>query len=102
MYCGNCGKELPNDANFCLKCGKPQGATVQAEVPFWEMCEIYFFDKPKGFFSSAGQFWAEAIGPKGRYNAGASEPLKGTGGSIDVFDNVGLYGDENKLHDALH
>jgi hypothetical protein len=102
MFCGNCGKELPNDANFCLKCGKPQGTTVQAEAPFWEMCEIYFFAKSKGLFSSVGYFWTEAIGPKGKYNAGQSESLIGTGVSVDVFDNVTEYGDTKKLHEALH
>jgi hypothetical protein len=24
MYCGSCGQELPDDANFCLRCGAPQ------------------------------------------------------------------------------
>ena len=24
MFCSFCGKELPNDASFCLQCGKPQ------------------------------------------------------------------------------
>ena len=26
MYCMECGKALPDDANFCLRCGTPQGA----------------------------------------------------------------------------
>lgn len=24
MFCSNCGTQLPDDANFCLKCGQPQ------------------------------------------------------------------------------
>lgn len=24
MFCTNCGKELPNDAKFCNRCGAPQ------------------------------------------------------------------------------
>ena len=31
MFCVKCGTELPDDANFCLKCGKVLKATVQAE-----------------------------------------------------------------------
>ena len=26
MFCMNCGKELPDDARFCLQCGRPQTA----------------------------------------------------------------------------
>lgn len=39
IYCPQCGKELPDDANFCLKCGKPlKGATQPASQaePRWE------------------------------------------------------------------
>src|SRR5947209_4402220 len=32
MFCVNCGKELPDDANFCLACGKPQRSTLQQAV----------------------------------------------------------------------
>ena len=31
MYCSNCGTQLPDDANFCLRCGKPQKAVVPTE-----------------------------------------------------------------------
>lgn len=30
MYCAKCGQQLPDDANFCLKCGAPQKAGVSA------------------------------------------------------------------------
>lgn len=26
MFCKYCGQELPEEANFCLKCGRPLGA----------------------------------------------------------------------------
>ena len=77
MFCMNCGKELPDDANFCLKCGKPQNASALAEVeePVWETCEIVWNYKKKGGMLSNDKlmFWAKAIGPKGEYNAGESE-----------------------------
>src|SRR5437868_5322663 len=31
MYCMNCGKELPDDANFCLRCGKPTANKPSSE-----------------------------------------------------------------------
>lgn len=97
MFCGNCGKELPDDANFCLKCGKPQGATVQAEESRWEICEIRADGKPKGFFHSINWYWAEAVGPKGRYNAGESERLQ-----IDLVTRDCAYGDIKKRDNALN
>lgn len=35
MFCNNCGKEMPNDANVCPNCGKPvegSDVVVNAEV----------------------------------------------------------------------
>ncbi len=44
MFCVNCGTQLPDDANFCGKCGTPQksGSRI-GEGPTgtkWETCEI--------------------------------------------------------------
>jgi hypothetical protein len=64
MYCTNCGYQLPNDANFCLKCGRPQKAGVQVEEPRWETCEIE--DIWGGLTLKA-----VAVGPSGRYIAAA-------------------------------
>jgi hypothetical protein len=33
MFCINCGVELPEDSNFCLKCGKPQHSASGASTP---------------------------------------------------------------------
>ena len=46
MFCSKCGAQLPEDANFCLKCGKPQrasaGVTKDAapSVRHWEYREF--------------------------------------------------------------
>jgi hypothetical protein len=32
LSCNKCGSELPDDANFCYKCGKPTAKTVVEEV----------------------------------------------------------------------
>lgn len=98
MFCGNCGKGLPEDANFCLKCGKPQRATLQAEEPRWEFCELRAEGKPKGFSGSITWYWAEAVGPKGRYNAGESEQLRST----DIYSRECRYGDIKKRDNALN
>lgn len=33
MFCAKCGKELPDDAQFCIKCGHPLSATVLPTSP---------------------------------------------------------------------
>src|SRR5437016_2133275 len=76
MYCLNCGQELPDEASFCWKCGRPQKAEVQAQVeqPRWETCEIKHTVVGKNSIFGAGtlKFVAVAIGPNGRYWAAES------------------------------
>ena len=33
MFCTRCGTELPENANFCLKCGVRTARGVEAKVP---------------------------------------------------------------------
>src|SRR5436305_242598 len=46
MFCTNCGYQMPDDANFCQKCGRPQNqsagtASVRTDAePQWERMEI--------------------------------------------------------------
>ncbi len=46
MFCTNCGKELPDDANYCLKCGHPQKQSAVARQPIsspatkYEICTL--------------------------------------------------------------
>jgi hypothetical protein len=45
MFCVKCGTKLPDDANFCLKCGKSQNSTsdTSARLPIqakWEYKEL--------------------------------------------------------------
>ena len=40
MYCVKCGTQLPDHANFCLKCGAPQRGGVAATVPPRRVVEI--------------------------------------------------------------
>ena len=73
MFCSNCGIQLPDDANFCLKCGKPQKAGIQVDEPKWETCEIKWTSSQRNLIANHKmQFWADAIGPNGSYNAGES------------------------------
>jgi hypothetical protein len=71
MFCNDCGTELPDEANFCWKCGKPQREDIRVERPRWEICEITY-PSPWVFLCWGHKFWADAIGPQGRYNAGDS------------------------------
>jgi hypothetical protein len=81
MFCSKCGTQLPDEANFCWKCGKPQKAGASAEKGQYETCEITFETlKEAGFFSRATteRFYAHAVHPtRGVYRAGESSPVKG-------------------------
>jgi hypothetical protein len=80
MFCSNCGTELPNEANFCWKCGRPQKPDVEAEPVRYETCEIVWADVDKpgflGMKPADFYFWARAIGPDGVYEAARSEELQ--------------------------
>ena len=81
MFCSKCGMQLPDEANFCWKCGQPQKEGAEVEEPQLETCEIVYqvVDRPI-FGGGTFMFWAEAIGSKGRYNAGESPVLRGQEG----------------------
>jgi hypothetical protein len=97
MFCINCGTELPDEANFCLRCGKPQEEGVKVEEPRWETCEILHTTLNAPWFGDyEKQFWAAAIGPQGKYNAGESPVFESlytspSGSSQEAID----------AHDAL-
>lgn len=78
MFCMNCGTQLPDDASFCLKCGKSQKAGVQTEPPKMETCEIVrVVTKPSSWtYEETFIFAAEVIGANGKYVAFQSVPLK--------------------------
>jgi hypothetical protein len=66
MYCSSCQTELPDGAIRCWKCGAAQDAAAQAASPVWETCTIRLAQQT-GFFSSGGNFLAEAQGPQGAH-----------------------------------
>jgi len=39
MYCSKCGTQLPDEANFCWKCGQPQKQAASWPVQY-EVCTI--------------------------------------------------------------
>jgi len=75
MYCYNCGTELPDNAAFCYKCGRPQNAHVDPAQGRWETCEIVARWET-GLITDSYHFEAEAIGPHGPYVAARSRPWK--------------------------
>ncbi len=76
MFCVKCGQQLPDDANFCLKCGTPLKAENRQADIRWETCEIKISHVEVGFWNHQWQVWAEAIGPEGRYSAAESAKFK--------------------------
>lgn len=80
MFCTSCGTQLPDEANFCWKCGHPmqknlQGKTdLQHEKPKWEICEIDCKAVKESGLLNAGQaqWLAKVTGTKGTYYVGES------------------------------
>lgn len=77
MFCGQCGKGVPDDAIFCPYCREPIQSGQNDENQFsWEYCEIVFdYEKPS-LFGAEVWFWASAIGTRGKYCAGSSPHYK--------------------------
>ena len=75
MYCTRCGSILPEDANFCHKCGTPQKEDMKVEEPKYDTCEIVFaVIKNTGAFSRGKmKFWAKAYGTDQTYTVGESD-----------------------------
>jgi len=84
MFCSNCGLQIPEEANFCQKCGSPQSKSgsktlLPSEEPKWETREIFSDLKTKtNLLKGINPFWhatddmmqmfiAQALGPKGMY-----------------------------------
>ncbi len=40
IYCSQCGKQHPDDANFCMGCGKPFKAGTQSSSMRWEYKDL--------------------------------------------------------------
>jgi hypothetical protein len=73
MYCPQCGKEMPDDANFCLNCGRSLKSAMPVPpqaAPRWEYCEIVSI--VGGLMGGKSYFAAQAVGSKGRYEAARS------------------------------
>jgi hypothetical protein len=101
MICGACGKELPIDARYCLRCGKPQTAeaaeSARGEAQ-WETARIRSKVLGKERFSRICRcaFVLEAIGLGGAYIADQSrtfeyyfgyDPLAHGSGFVPVNEN---------------
>jgi uncharacterized membrane protein YvbJ len=80
MYCQNCGKQLPNDAKFCLNCGKPQNHEnrVAPSKNNYEYCTL-------NRKSNILEQWWEAL--KGKQIIGSSS--RKSGNLIQVFNPLG-------------
>ena len=68
IFCMKCGSKLPAEASFCWKCGAAQKPGSPSSQEQWEKCEITF-ERQGGIINDGITFFAEAIGPKGRYTA---------------------------------
>lgn len=78
-YCINCGIQLPDNANFCYKCGaaqyKPAGDAAPPRERIRETCVITCetVGERWGIYPrEIMRFTARAVGPQGEYIAGVS------------------------------
>ena len=84
MFCPKCGKALPDDANFCLKCGARQragNASGESEAE-WETCEIQAEKLENGSATPHWWFVVEADGPGGKRRLLESHAFAST--SVDL------------------
>lgn len=78
-YCMTCGKELPGDANFCLRCGTPTvpDAAYDSAEARWEIartrCKVLKTDRFSRICKCV--LVLDAIGPAGTYIADQSPPF---------------------------
>ena len=84
MVCPKCGKALPADATFCLKCGARQrpGSTAGETDAEWETCEIQAEKLENGGATAMWRFVVEAEGPEGRRTLLESRAFAST--SVDL------------------
>ena len=79
IYCAACGKDLPGDANFCLRCGAPaaDNAASDATGARWEIprtrCKVLKTDRFSRICKCV--LVLDAIGPAGTYIADQSSPF---------------------------
>jgi len=80
MRCRHCAAEIPEDSDFCSRCGKAvrEGSDPSAGDATWEYCQIErrgFSRWDRGGLNQRIWFSAEALGPQGAYSAGESQRL---------------------------
>jgi hypothetical protein len=89
MFCMQCGTQLPDEANFCIKCGLAQRQAVVPQtnaIDQWEICEILYtcVQEKWGIIpKDVIQFIAMAKGFNGEYQAAASKSFELTGFQFD-------------------
>jgi hypothetical protein len=95
VMCPNCGKELPDDANFCISCGRLQkaGLTVPILRTKYELCEIDYFVE-EGFLNRKGLFGAVELGTQRKHLFGESESFLL---SFEQMRGVGYWGPKQIL-----
>lgn len=94
MFCSNCGINLPDDANFCMKCGKPQKPDLQEQA---EMCEIRLNYEDKGRWKGIiFRFEAVVVG-KNRRVVATSETIPSQGQRFDRQEIAATYNYSNLL-----
>ena len=118
MFCRNCGKELPNDANFCSFCGTRQKTkesvlfkdrfmkivnkhkTITFSYLGWVLIHIslFLFSKPKGFryvggFYESSPHRVDYDKSDGFYPFEDSilDIFQGSNIHCDFFDNIDVY-----------
>jgi ribosomal protein L40E len=98
MFCIECGTELPDEAKFCFKCGKPTAGGESKQKAEQETCEIVYEitgEKHGIYPRTLLRFKAQAKGAEGEYCAGISNEFE-----ANLFDYPGSPEKKSKKHKA--
>lgn len=83
MICSACSANLPDDANYCLRCGARQPRAEGVSPVRREICEIHRSGEEGSWFRAGDTYWeAIAVGPHGRYTVARSETCPRSGRGI--------------------
>lgn len=61
MFCSKCGTEVPDDANFCWKCGQPQNVVPQGPPSDMEYDYLNIIDRPGGCLHFFTNVWEASV-----------------------------------------
>jgi hypothetical protein len=113
VICPACATQLPDDAEFCLRCGRPQRAAPQNETEAWEHCHVTcvpvadprlfasWLSSQNWFRCARFRFRAESSGPTGTSTTAESPVFQSQPDAPPAADDPAAVAAHNVLVRAL-